>query len=182
MSGAFFVRFQLLRTLKTFPNRNIFITESLPYLLVYTSMHANILLQKICDVTREMYFEKLPPVKIVVQDDPKFEGSCVGFWINSEKTIYLKPQHVIGVPFPEIQDTIKHELVHAWCSHIGKGKQPYGGHGATFFYWAIQSGVEIDFSCIFSKQPESRKAYEEALVCKRKIDEALEIARRILRR
>jgi hypothetical protein len=128
-------------------------------------MEADILLQKICDATRRAYFPDLPEVKIVTRDNPFFESrKCIGFWLKQEKTIYLKPEMVIGVPFERIQNTIKHELVHAWVDWKG---YPFdtetGGHGEHFIKKAIEVGVDFSKSGTFREYPKSKEIYDRLM-------------------
>jgi len=79
---------------------------------------ADLILQKAVDSVRRTHFPDLPSVSITVRADKYFEtNDCNAFF---KDRIVLNPKYVPNVSFESLQNTIKHELVHAWVRKFGK--------------------------------------------------------------
>ena len=64
---------------------------------------------------------------------PDLAKGIVGLCDFEARTIYVDPAHVLADPWPEVLDTLRHEIAHAASG--------LSGHGPTWQAWARACGA-----------------------------------------
>jgi hypothetical protein len=119
-------------------------------------MPSNPRLQEAVDLVRERWFPDLPIIKArIANPSDSLYLRCDG-WYEGNYRIVIHPD-TLSSDF-KLEDTIKHELTHAWVDTFGKRDEETQGHGEDFLKKAIE--LKLDLSATFKKHPKSKLIYE----------------------
>jgi hypothetical protein len=95
-------------------------------------------------------FDHMPAVPVQVKHDDYFlrKPGVLAFYRPRTKQIVVKPDYLRDAQMPDVIDTLKHELIHAWLHW--KGIDEFGeflddGHSEWFIKKALEIGVDVEF-------------------------------------
>lgn len=110
------------------------------------------------DMADEMLplFDNMPQVVVLVEDNEVFRRDPYPLAVYSRPNILINPSHARICSFNEIQDTICHELIHAWLDWkglLGRGEYLDEHHSELFVKKALEINqkkirnlkVELDY-------------------------------------
>ena len=95
------------------------------------------------------------PMVIIGNDLIFFNSDNVGFCIG--RIIVIRASYVQQASKRDLDDTIKHELTHAWVYWKGLHSKFGGGHNKAFLIKAKQIG--LDLRGVFQRYPETKDVY-----------------------
>jgi hypothetical protein len=122
------------------------------------------LLQSLVDTLLPIF--EIPHVIVRVANDRSFRTpDVVAFWGGWRRRTARKPigemvvrsAHYDGAKVPELINTLKHELIHAWVDWYNLEREIAGGHGEPFIKKAIE--LDVDIASTIAHYPESKAIY-----------------------
>src|SRR5437667_2266648 len=104
----------------------------------------------------------MPSIRLVIREHERFKRKSVRAFFSSnvegKPMIIVNPKWVRKASYLKMENTIKHELIHAWLSWKGTHENINDGHGELFMRKGMEIGLDVKHTV--SKYPKLKPIYK----------------------